>query len=46
MAAADYHAAGADSIRADRERLAEIERLLEDKFVRWAELDAKASQSR
>ena len=46
MAAADYHATGADSIRADRERLAEIERLLEDKFVRWAELDAKASQSR
>jgi ATP-binding cassette subfamily F protein uup len=46
MAAADYHATGADSIRADRERLAAIERLLEDKFVRWAELDAKASQSR
>jgi ATP-binding cassette subfamily F protein uup len=46
MAAADYHATGADSIRVDRERLAEIERLLEDKFVRWAELDAKASQSR
>jgi len=27
-------------------RLAEIERLLEDKFLRWAELDARASQSR
>jgi ATP-binding cassette subfamily F protein uup len=46
MAAADYHATGADSIRADRERLAEIERLLEERFVRWAELDARASQSR
>ena len=46
MAAADYHASGADGIRADRERLAEIERLLEDKFLRWAELDARASQSR
>jgi ATP-binding cassette subfamily F protein uup len=46
MAAADYHATGADTIRADRERLAEIERLLEERFVRWAELDARASQSR
>ena len=46
MAAADYHASGAEGIRADRERLAEIERLLEDKFLRWAELDARASQSR
>jgi hypothetical protein len=33
-------------MRADRERLAEIERLLEHKFTRWAELDARASQSR
>ena len=46
MAAADYHAAGADRMRADRERLAEIERLLEHKFTRWAELDARASQAR
>jgi ATP-binding cassette subfamily F protein uup len=46
MAAADYHSVGADRMRADGERLAEIERLLEHKFVRWAELDARASQPR
>jgi ABC transport system ATP-binding/permease protein len=46
MAAGDYHAAGAERIRTDRQRLADIERLLEAMFVRWAELDAKASQSR
>jgi ATP-binding cassette subfamily F protein uup len=46
MMAADYHAAGAERTRSDRERLAEIELLLEQKFIRWAELDARASQSR
>jgi len=46
MAAADYHAVGADRMRLDRERLAQIERLLEQKFTRWAELDARASLSR
>jgi ATP-binding cassette subfamily F protein uup len=46
MAAPDYHAAGADRIRADRERVAVIERLLEEKFVRWEELDSRASQKK
>jgi ATP-binding cassette subfamily F protein uup len=45
-AATDYHTVGTDGMRADRERLAEIERLLEEKFLRWAALDARASQSR
>lgn len=45
MTAAGYHAAGADRMRADSERLAEIERLLEHKYARWAELDARISDS-
>ena len=44
MTGSDYHAAGAGQIRADRERLVQIERLLEEKFTRWEELDAKANQ--
>ena len=42
MARDGYHAVGAAQIRADRERLSAIERLLEEKFSRWEELDAKA----
>ena len=43
MAAADYHRQGAEQMKADRERLAEIERLLEVKFNRWSELDQRAT---
>ena len=46
MAAGDYHAAGGDRIRADRGRLVEIERLLDEKFLRWEALDARAGQAR
>jgi len=46
MAQGDYHATGADRIRADRDRLAEIEQLLEEKFARWELLDARSGQSR
>jgi len=46
MAQGDYHSAGAERIRADRARLAEIERLLEERFARWELLDAKAGQGR
>jgi ATP-binding cassette subfamily F protein uup len=46
MAQGDYHSAGAERIRADRARLAEIERLLEECFARWEWLDARAAQSR
>ncbi|MDL1862186.1 ATP-binding cassette domain-containing protein [Betaproteobacteria bacterium PRO7] len=42
MSSADYHKRGADAIRADRARAAAIERLLADKFDRWAALEEKA----
>ena len=42
MGSGEYHQQGAAQIRADRERLAAIERELEEKFARWAELDARA----
>ncbi|MEP7180694.1 MAG: ATP-binding cassette domain-containing protein [Betaproteobacteria bacterium] len=43
MCAPDYHRQGADALRADRQRAADIERLLAEKFARWGELDARAS---
>ncbi len=43
MASAGYHTQGADAIRRDRARAAEIERELADKFERWAALDARVS---
>ena len=43
MSAADYHRQGADAIKSDRVRAAEIEHLLAKKFERWAELDAKTT---
>jgi ATP-binding cassette subfamily F protein uup len=46
MAQGDYHSAGAEQIRADRARLAEIERLLEECFARWEWLDARTAQPR
>ncbi|MCU0975540.1 MAG: ATP-binding cassette domain-containing protein [Steroidobacteraceae bacterium] len=45
MGSPDYHQQGTAQIKADRERLAAIERELEEKFARWAELDARASTS-
>ncbi len=42
MGSADYHKTGGTRIKADRERLDEIARLLEQKFARWAELDARS----
>ncbi|HEU0202203.1 MAG TPA: ATP-binding cassette domain-containing protein, partial [Burkholderiaceae bacterium] len=42
MAAGDYHLVGAEQMKADRERAAEIETLLETKFERWAALEDKA----
>jgi ATP-binding cassette subfamily F protein uup len=45
MADAEYHRQGPQQLKADRERLAEIERLLEEKFSRWAALDGRAAQA-
>jgi ATP-binding cassette subfamily F protein uup len=42
MSAIDYHKHGADAIRRDRARAAEIEHELAQKFERWAALDARA----
>ena len=45
MSAADYHRQTPAQLRTDRERLAEIERLLDEKFTRWSELDQRAAQA-
>jgi len=45
MCAPDYHRQGADRLRADRARAAEIERQLAEKFARWGELDARAESA-
>ncbi len=42
MSAPGYHKRGADAIRADRARAEEIERLLAEKFDRWAALEDRA----
>lgn len=42
MSGADYHRRGAEAIKADQQRAADIERLMEEKFARWAELEDKA----
>jgi ATP-binding cassette subfamily F protein uup len=42
MSAADYHATGAQQMRIDVERAAEIEGLLEQKLARWMALEDKA----
>ncbi len=42
MCVADYHRQGIERIKADRLRAAEIERLLAQRFDRWAALDARA----
>ena len=41
----DYHKQGAEIIKADRKRAADIERLLAEKFERWSALDQKAAQN-
>ena len=45
MAAVDYHKRGADAIRADRARAADIERSLAEKLERWVELEARVPKS-
>jgi len=45
MSGADYHRQAPAQLRIDRERLAEIERLLDEKFTRWSELDQRAAQA-
>jgi hypothetical protein len=42
MTGADYHRQGAERIKADRTRAAEIERTLEEAFERWNALEEKA----
>jgi ABC transport system ATP-binding/permease protein len=44
MSAPDYHLQGASQIRADRQRLEEIEALLLAKFERWEALEAERSR--
>jgi ATP-binding cassette subfamily F protein uup len=42
MSAADYHATAPAQMRADADRAAEVERLLEEKLARWMALEDKA----
>jgi ATP-binding cassette subfamily F protein uup len=42
MASADYHKQGPETMKADRQRAEEIERLLERAFERWSALEEKA----
>ncbi|HUQ09159.1 MAG TPA: hypothetical protein VM146_02505, partial [Steroidobacteraceae bacterium] len=44
IAAPDYHRAGADQMRSDSERVAELEKLISNGMDRWQELDALASK--
>ena len=43
MSAAGYYQQPAEALKADRDRVAEIEHLLAAKFERWAELDERSS---
>ena len=43
MCAPDYHRQGPDALKRDRERAAEIEHLLAEKFERWAALEDRAT---
>jgi hypothetical protein len=45
MGGADYHKQGATQLKADREQLNEIGRLLAAKFERWEALDQRAAQA-
>ncbi len=42
MSASGYHTTGAQQMKADAERAADIERLLEEKLARWMALEDKA----
>ena len=44
ICAPDYHRVGAEQMRRDRERTAELESLIATSMDRWAELDALASR--
>ena len=46
MASSDYHKQGAEAIKADGQRASDIEKLLEQKYARWDELDQKASAAK
>jgi ATP-binding cassette subfamily F protein uup len=45
MAAVDYHKQGAETIRSNRARAAEIERLLGERLERWVELEARVTKA-
>jgi ABC transport system ATP-binding/permease protein len=42
MSGADYHSTGPAQMKADADRAAEVERLLEEKLARWMTLEDKA----
>ena len=44
MSSADYYREGAERMKSDRQRIAEIETLLSAKFARWEALERLASQ--
>ena len=44
MSSADYYREGAERMKSDRQRIAEIETLLADKFARWEVLELFANQ--
>ena len=46
MCAPDYHRQGPDAHKRDRQRAAEIEHLLAEKFERWAALEDKAAAAK
>ena len=46
MCAPDYHRQGPDAHKRDRQRAAEIEHLLAEKFERWAALEDKAGAAK
>jgi ATP-binding cassette subfamily F protein uup len=46
MASADYYRQGADAMRTDRARAAEIEKLLAEKLERWVDLEGRATAKR
>ena len=46
MSQPDYHRAGAEKIKADRQRAEAIEHELAAKFERWSELEARVAHRR
>jgi len=46
MSAPDYHGVGADRMRTDSERAAQIEQLVDQGLHRWEELEALARSTR